>query len=116
MDIKIVGDEPKKKEEKFEHEEIEGPVSEEMTQRAVEQVLGIEDNTSKFKNEVRTLIKYAESQTDDHSPESIKWAIRELELKIGTPPFGEHRVRYLARYAYLNMEGKKIDEEKKKFL
>jgi len=121
MDIKIIGDdgkEVKNKEEKFEHEEMDGPVSEEMTQRAVEQVLGLDENgnSGKFKNEVRTLIEYAESQTKDHSPESIKWVIRELELKVGTPPFGEHRVRYLARYAYLNMEGKKIEEEKKQFI
>lgn len=60
---------------------------------------------------VDTLLKWAKTQTDDHSTQSLKWAIRNLEAKTGTPPLGEKNVNFLSRYAYLALEGMKIDKE-----
>lgn len=72
--------------------------------------------TGKYKKELDGLIEYAKLKTDDHSPEGLKWAIRSLGTKLGTPPLGEKLLPYLYRYAYLYMEGKKIDGQKDKFL
>lgn len=121
MDIKIVGEDDKiEKSEKLDvnsHKEIEGPIQDQLSQRAVTQVLGLDENgqEGRFKKEIETLVEYAKSRTEDYSPENLKWIIRQLELKVGTPPFGEHRARYLARYAFLHLERKKIDKEIKTF-
>lgn len=71
---------------------------------------------SRYKKQLDGLIEYAKSKTDDHSPAGIKWAIRSLGTKLGTPPLGEKLVPYLYRYAYLYKEGRRIESEKDKFL
>jgi hypothetical protein len=71
---------------------------------------------SKFKLKIDTLIKYAKSKTDDHSPEGIKWALRNLSVKLGTPPLGEKLINYLHGYAKLYLQGKEIEEHKSRFL
>lgn len=94
-------------------EGLDTPITEDLQIRAIAQAVGLEDD-SEFelsKEKLQTLLDYAKSQTKDHSPESLKWAIRVLETKTGTPPFGEKLVSYLARYAYLVMEKSKIDQE-----
>lgn len=71
---------------------------------------------SQYKGKLDTLIEYAKLKTDDHSPEGLKWAIRQLGVKVGTPPLGEKLINYLNLYARLYLEGRHIDEEKQKFL
>lgn len=71
---------------------------------------------SQQKGKINTLIEYAKTKTDDHSPQGIKWAIRQLGIKLGTPPMTERLIDYLHRYAYLYLEGKKIEAQKEKFL
>lgn len=70
---------------------------------------------SKNESKLDTLIAYAKTKTDDHSPESIKWALRSLQSMVGTPPLGESWIPYLTRYAFLNLEKTKIDKELTKF-
>lgn len=81
--------------------------------KAVEQVMGLDNDSerSRYAPKVNTLLEWAKTQTKDHTPESIMWAIRSLELKTGTPPLAEKRINYIARMAYLLMENKKIDAE-----
>lgn len=69
-----------------------------------------------YKNKLDTLIAYAKTKTDDHSPEGLRWAIRQLGIKLGTPPLTERLIEYLHRFAYLSLEGKKIEDQKQKFL
>lgn len=69
-----------------------------------------------YKNKLDTLIEYAKTKTEDHSPEGIKWAVRQLGVKLGTPPLTERLIEYLYRFAYLSLEGNKIEDQKKKFL
>lgn len=92
------------------------PVLPEMQTKAVEQVLGIENEveSSKNRDEVEILLKWAKSKghTDIND---IKWAIRDLGLSVGSPPLGESRIKYLARFAYLQMESDKINEEIEKY-
>lgn len=70
---------------------------------------------SRHKAKLNTLIDYAKSKTDDHSTEGLKWALRTLSLKLGTPPMGEKLISYLTRYAYLDLESQKIEKEKEKY-
>lgn len=74
------------------------------------------NETNLNKRELDTLIEYAKTDTDDHSTEGIKWAIRNLEMRLGTPPISEKRINYLYRYAYLFLEERKIKAEREKFL
>lgn len=70
---------------------------------------------SEFKDNINILIDYAKSQTDDHSPEGIKWAIRDLEFKLGTPPLGEKSINYLTMYAKLRTQQKEVTEKVAKY-
>jgi hypothetical protein len=70
---------------------------------------------ARYDSKINTLIDYAKMKTDDHSPEGLKWALRTLGLKLGTPPMGEKVIDYLTRYAYLDLESRKIELEKEKF-
>lgn len=71
---------------------------------------------SQYKAKLNTLIEYAKTKTTDHSPEGLKWAIRSLGTKLGTPPLGEKLIGYLHRFAYLELESQQIEKEKEKYL
>lgn len=99
-------------------EQIEGPVTPQLEINAMAQVMGLDgDEAEKNRSmeKLETLLEYAKSKTKDHSPENLKWIIRSLELKLGTPPFAEKRINWISRYAYLNMEKRKLDSEIKSF-
>lgn len=119
MDIKVVdkAEETPDKIDSKEPEQISGPVTEDLLKGAVAQVMGIETDQDKslYERDIETLLEYARSQTDDHSPQNLKWIIRSIELKLGTPPLAEKRIKWMARWAYLMMENKKIKEEIKQF-
>jgi len=70
---------------------------------------------SQYGDKLDTLIRFAQTQTDDKSPEGIKWALRQLQGRVGTPPLGERWIPYLSRYAFLSLEIQKINKEKEKF-
>ena len=70
---------------------------------------------SRNKSKLNTLIDYAKTKTEDHSPEGIKWALRNLSLKLGTPPMGEKLISYMTRYAHLDLESQEIAKEKEKY-
>jgi hypothetical protein len=94
-------------------QQISGPALPRLLEDSVAELMGIEDSAEKNRSidKINTLIDYAKSQTKDHSPENIKWIIRSLELKLGTPPLAEKRINYVARYAYLMSEKSKLDKE-----
>lgn len=71
---------------------------------------------SKYDSKLDTLIQYAKMKTEDHSPAGLKWAIRSLGTKLGTPPLGEKLLPYLTRYAYLYLESNKIEKEMDKYI
>lgn len=98
-------------------EPLEGIQSSEVEQREIGRVLGIENQSefNKYQPNLKTLVEFAKTRTKDHSSQSLKWVIRDLESKLGTAPFAEDRVKFITRYAYLLMEEKKISEERKKF-
>lgn len=67
------------------------------------------------KDKIQLLIDYACTQTDERTPEAIKWVIRSLQGKVGTPPLGEKWINYLSKYAYLKLEGLKLKKEAENF-
>ena len=70
---------------------------------------------SHYKTKLNTLIEYAKSQTDDHSTQGLKWAIRELSFRVGTPPLGEKMINYLTLYAHTRTKRAELDKEIAKF-
>lgn len=97
--------------------DVGGSQPDEMYQREVGKVLGIENESefNRYQPNLKTLVDYAKTQTTDHSTMNLKWVIRSLSAKLGSPPFGEDRIKFISRYTYLLSEGKRIDEERKKF-
>lgn len=68
------------------------------------------------KTKLNVLLDYAKAKTEDHSAAGIKWALRETGMKMGTPPLGEKLINYLYNYARLYLDGKRIEEQKQKYL
>ena len=71
---------------------------------------------SKNDGKMNTIMDWVKTQTDDLSPDNIQWVLRELGTKLGSTPFNETRIAFYARYAYLDLESKKIAKEKESFL
>lgn len=120
MDIKIVnqsGEEIKPDTTPLVSKHLESDALPEMEARAIGQVMGLETGTDISKNmdKINTILEWAKQQTEDHSLENLKWVVRNLELKLGSPPFLENRLTFLTRYAYLLTQEKKIQDEKKQF-
>ena len=86
--------------------------------KSVEQMVGLDTHEERvrYKDNIGTLLEWAKMQTDSPTPENIKWAIRQLEMRVGTPPIGEKLVSRLARIAYLEMESKNIEKEIKSYV
>jgi hypothetical protein len=92
---------------------VTGNVGEQLIQSAAEDAMGLETTSQKGASRMKigTILEYVKTQTKDLSPENVKWVIRDLELRLGTPPFGESRVNQVARFAYLLLEQKKLEKE-----
>lgn len=80
---------------------------------AVEQMmdLGRSQNNAK----VKALVEWAKSVTDDHTPENIKWTIRDLEFKVGSPAVGQKMIDYLYTYVGLIDQKKEVDTQLNKY-
>lgn len=79
---------------------------------AVADILGMDHSQiSKYDSKLRTVMDYIKTQTDDLSPENIKWVVRDVSMRIGSPAFGEKTIDHVARYAFLQNEHKKISTE-----
>jgi len=84
---------------------------------ATEQVFGVETASQKARYDTKLgMIKeWAKLQTEDHTPEGIKWAIRDLQMKIGSPSAGESPIDYLYSYVALSSQREEIDKKLKKY-
>ena len=97
-------------------EQISPPAQGELETTALSDVLGLSrEETSKYHDKLDTLLEWAKTQTKDHSIENLKWTVRELGFKLGSPPLGQHQANWLAEYAYLNLESQKINSRLKEF-
>jgi hypothetical protein len=84
----------------------------EIFQNAVADVFDLDRNElSKYADKIDTLLEYAKDQVDKPSRESIMWALKNLELKLGSPPLTEKRINYAARFAFLARKQSEIKKE-----
>lgn len=122
MDIKIVEATPTdvekleaKIEESIEQKTLEGSMGDEISTIAIHQVLELEGaEQTQYKESVQTLLEWAKETADSDDPTALKWAIRDLQMRVSTPLYGD-RIRHLARFAYLDLEEKRIKQEKRSF-
>ena|SRR3990167_843019 len=63
------------------------------------------------KDKINLLIDYAKTVSENHSPEDLKWAIRALQSRVGTPPLGEKWLPYLSKYAWLKLDEVRLKKE-----
>ena len=97
-------------------EALDVPFRGELEVKAIGDVLGLSElDRVKYGDKIKTLLEYAKAKSDDHSPEGLKWAVRTLGTKLNTPNIGEKMIDYMSRFAYLELEGRKIDKEKEKY-
>lgn len=96
---------------------VSAPALPEMEVRAAAQVMGLEGETeiNKHEPQLKTLLEWAKAQNPKADLTELKWIIRSLELKLGTPPLSEKRINYMSRYAFLQMEKSKIDREMEQY-
>ena len=113
-DIKIISDEPQKEESIGTANTVESPVSEQLIQNALAEVSGVENEAHRYSSELKNLLEWAKQSTDDHSIEGLRWAVRQLDMRLGSSQIGEKRIHILNRFAYLEMQGKKIKSELEK--
>ena len=122
MDIVIVNSDNQKTSSSFNHASIptvivDGPQQDEIGLNAMADAMGIENRSERglYSDELKTLLQYARSNASSDSQESLKWAIRKLEIKLGTPPLSENKIRFIRNYAYLLMEEQRIKGRLKNF-
>ena len=120
MDIKVVD----QKGEEVPVEQVANPNPSDTTpvkdgEIFIQQVGSIFDFTPqeavKFRTKLNLLIDYAKTQTEDHSLEGIRWAIRSLQGKVGTPPLGQKWINYLTEYAFLKMEQMRLQQKTQEY-
>lgn len=95
---------------------VEGGEPDQINTIAVHQMLEITDDSKKdfYKSDVQTLLEWAKEKTQSVDPFELKWAIRDLQLKVSTPSFGD-AIKHLARFAYLDLEEMRLKEEKRSY-
>ena len=80
-------------------------------------MMGVDNDGDKSKYDLKAkdILQWAKSQTEDHSPENLKWIIRDMEFKIGSPGVGEKMIDYLHSYIGLATQKEEVDKKLKKF-
>jgi hypothetical protein len=80
---------------------------------AVAQVMNLDEKErNNYKDEINTLIKWAKTQDDYKDTVNLKWILHSLQAKLGTPPLSERWITRASRYAYLDLESKRVESEK----
>ena len=82
---------------------------------ALSQVLGIENETGKYKDNLQHIKEWAKMQGYEN-PTELKMLVRNLISRLGTSAMSENLVTRVSRYAYLQLESKKIEKEQESLL
>jgi len=125
MDIKIVDHTPRTKtdlekvqesnDNSMPQQTVEGVEPGMIDGIAVRQVLEIDRDSKDYDDDIKILVDWAKTQVDGDDPVKLKWAIRDLRMRLGTPAFGDS-IKHLSRFAYLDLEEKRIKKEKQRFI
>lgn len=93
MDIKITKPTPtdlevlqERNEDSVDSGKVDGDNSGEIDHIAVKQVLEIDRDDSSYDEDVQRLVRWAKAQSDSDDPTELKWVIRDLRMRLGTPP------------------------------
>lgn len=86
-----------------------------MDEEAVAQVLDVHDKMTLYDHELKTIVKWAQNE-GYKNPDELKWIVRSLQTKLATPPLTEKWVTRVARYAYLQLEGNRLQKEKESLI
>lgn len=83
----------------------------------VGQFFGLETESDKtrYEGKIKDVLAWAKSQTEDHSPENLKWVLRDLEFKMGSPALGEKMIDYLHSYVGLVKQKEEVESKLKKY-
>lgn len=104
-----------KNDESLPQQVVEGGNEGEIDYIAVKQVLEIDRDSTEYDKDISTLVEWAKLQTGNSDPMEMKWAIRDLRMRLGTPTYGD-AIKHLARFAYLDLEEKRIKKAKTEFV
>lgn len=116
MNIKIVGQEETPQEPQVMQTQQTPYIEGDLLIQSVGQIFNMRpQEIQASKERLNLLIDYAKTQTDDHTTEGLKWAIRALQGRVGTPPLGEKWLPYLSKYAYIKLESLKMQKEVEKY-
>lgn len=79
---------------------------------AISQVTGLETDSerAKYKDEIQNIIKWAKLEGYE-THEQLKWMVRKLQDRLGTPPLTERWITRLNRFAVLELQQKRIQAE-----
>ena len=115
MPIEIVGEaEPQREYSAPQTTSVQGDV---IGPIAVAKAFDLEPvEVKKYESKINTILDWISEQTEDKSPSEIQRIIKELETRLGTPAFGENRVHRVSQYAFLELESRRIEKEKKALL
>lgn len=88
-----------------------------LDEQAVAQVTGLENDSDKsaHKDDIKAIIKWAKLEGYD-THEGLKWMIRKLQDRLGTPPLTEKWITRLSRYATLALQEQRIKSEQESLL
>lgn len=77
--------------------------------------LETEGDKTRYTDKMKEVLSWAKGQTEDHSPENIKWVIRDLEFKLGSPGVGEKIIDYVHQYVGLVKQKQEVEGKLKKY-
>ena len=87
--------------------------------REIANMLGMEKDSElrKYKDELEVLVEYAKDKTEANEDiNELKWAIRDLQNQLGSPPMGEKPIIQLARFSRLSLDSRNIKKKMIKML
>lgn len=79
----------------------------------INEILGAEHEVSKVDTELTKILEWAEGK-GAKTLEDVLWEVRELANHLGTPSYGESRLKFLYQYVYLLNESREITNKLKK--
>lgn len=83
----------------------------------VSSVVGLENDSERKQHadKLKTIVEWAKQEKYENK-EQLAWIVRSLMNKLGSPELGEKWITKLSRYAYLQMETRRLEKEQQELL
>lgn len=113
MDINSVDTKSISKEENVEIKQPETVVSIDQSAQELADMFEIEKSEyGRLSPKINTLLDWAKANSEDGD---LRWTLRRLETKLGTPPMGTSKLAYMAEYAFLWLQNQEINKKLDKY-